>query len=72
MSRAVKIFTRKQIYRSSENEGQNPELKKKIFSIEFPKMFQYIRAISKCLNETVMIEKSRNQFPTSKMPPKKY
>ena len=35
-------------------------------------ILQYIRAISKCLNETVMIEKSRNQFPTSKMSPKKY
>ena len=80
MSRATKIFTRKQIYRFSENGGQSPELKNVFFSIKSnisssfisKNILQYIRAISKCLNETVMIEKSRNQFPTSKMPPKKY
>ena len=81
MSRAAKIFTRKQIYRFSETGGQSPKLKNLFFfSIKFnisssfisKNILQYIRAISKCLNETVMIEKSRNQFPTSKMPPKKY
>ena len=81
MSRAAKIFTRKQIYRFSENGGQTPELKNLFFfSIKFnisssfisKNILQYIRAISKCLNETVMIEKRRNQLSTSKMSPKKY
>ena len=82
MSRAAKIFTRKQMYRFSENDRQSPKFKKMcvFFSIKFnisssfisKNVLQYIRAISKCLNETVMIEKSRNQFPTSKMSPKKY
>ena len=34
-------------------------------------ILQYIRAISKCLNETVLIVKSRNQLSTSEMSPKK-
>ena len=81
MSRAAKIFTRKQIYRFSETGGQSPKLKNLFFfSIKFnisssfisKNILQYIRAISKCLNETVMIEKSRNQLPTFKMSPKKY
>ena len=81
MSRAAKIFTRKQMYRFSENGGESPELKNLFFfSIKFnissrftPKnILQYIRAISKCLNETVMIEKSTNQLPTSTTSSKKY
>ena len=31
MSRAAKIFTRKQIYRFSENEGESPKLKNLLF-----------------------------------------
>ena len=31
MSRAAKIFTRKQMYRFSENGGQTPELKNLFF-----------------------------------------
>ena len=75
-SRAAKIFTRKQIHRFSENGQQSPELKKNcfLFSIKFnissrfifKNILQYKRAISKCLNKIVMIEKSRNQLPTLK------
>ena len=59
------------MYRFSENRRQSPELKKNVFfSIKFnislsfisKNFLQYIRAISKCLYETV----------TSEMSPKKY
>ena len=41
MSRAAKIFTRKQMYRFSENRRQSPELKKKVFLNKIEHIFKF-------------------------------